>query len=124
MLNPSLPTAAATDRGDVTTDQRRLEADVLLKAAGYLEQARGCGAPLLQDALLYNRKLWTMFAAEAADGSGRLPNALRNNIGSLAVFIFRRTFELMEAPEAAKVDALVEINRAIAAGLLNRAEAA
>jgi flagellar protein FlaF len=49
-----------------------------------------------------------------------LPEDLRNNVGSLAVFIFKRTFELLGRPEAAKVDALVDINRSIAAGLAAR----
>ncbi|MDG4575712.1 MAG: flagellar biosynthesis regulator FlaF [Defluviicoccus sp.] len=122
-------TRAATaymHQGAAVVDQRQLEANVLLKAANLLDAA--CREPQphrpLEAALLHNRKLWTVFAAEAADGAGRLPNDLRNNIGSIAIFVFRRTLELMGRPEPAKVDALIEINRTIAAGLMSRAGAA
>jgi flagellar protein FlaF len=114
---------AYTHQGAAVVDQRQLEANVLLKAANLLDAA--CREPQpqrpLEAALLHNRKLWTVFAAEAADGAGRLPNDLRNNIGSIAIFVFKRTLELMGKPETTKVDALIEINRTIAAGLMSRA---
>ena len=121
-------TRAATaymHQGAAVVDQRQLEANVLLKAANLLDSACREVPPQrpLEAALLHNRKLWTVFAAEAADGAGRLPNDLRNNIGSIAIFVFKRTLELMGRPEPAKVDALIEINRTIAAGLLSRADA-
>ena len=53
-----------------------------------------------------------------------MANILRNNIGSIAIFVFKRTLELMGRPEPSKVDALIEINRTIAAGLMSRASAA
>ncbi|MFZ1416222.1 MAG: flagellar biosynthesis regulator FlaF [Defluviicoccus sp.] len=122
-------TRAATaymHQGAAVVDQRQLEANVLLKAANLLDAACREVQPQrpLEAALLHNRKLWTVFAAEAADGAGRLPNDLRNNIGSIAIFVFKRTLELMGRPEPAKVDALIEINRTIAAGLMSRAGAA
>jgi flagellar protein FlaF len=110
------------------TSQRQLEASILLNAANRLEDVRKRWQPELDheldDALLYNQKLWTVFAAEVADAEGRLPDDLRNKIGSIAVFVFKRTFELMAKPEPAKIDALVTINRNLAAGLLTRAETA
>jgi flagellar protein FlaF len=120
--------AAYVKGGKSGTDQRRMEADALLKAARQIEDVRLTWQPSryreLDDAILFNRKLWTVFAAEVADGAERLPIDLRNNIGSLAVFIFKRSFELLANPEPERMDALIEINRQIAAGLLARPVAA
>lgn len=116
--------AAYANPGRQSTDQRALEADALLKAARRLEDVLrtwpSAGEAALEEALLYNRKLWMIFAAEAADGAGRLPDEVRNNIASIALFVFKRSLELLAAPAADKVEALIEINRSLAAGLLTR----
>lgn len=107
-----------------TPDQRALEADALLKTARRLEDVRRHwqpdGGPALEEALLYNRKLWTIFAAEAADGADRLPRDLRTNIANMALFVFKRSLDALAAPAPEKLDALIDINRAIAAGLMAR----
>ncbi|MCU0838274.1 MAG: flagellar biosynthesis regulator FlaF [Rhodospirillales bacterium] len=127
MLDRHRNAADAYARSSRTTpDQRALEADALLKAARRLEDARDGELPnhgrALDEALLYNRKLWTIFATEAADGADRLPAELRNNIANIAVFVFKRSLDLLAAPAPEKIDALIEINRSIAAGLLTRPE--
>ena len=103
-------------------NQRRLEGDVLLEAAQRLDELRRRWSPELyaelEPALLYNRKLWTIFAAEMANDASELPIELRNNIASLAVFVFKRSLELLAKPAAEPIAALVDINRNIAAGLL------
>lgn len=101
---------------------RQLEANVLLKAARQLEIVRQDWAvereDELESALLYNRKLWTLFASDMTDDTSELPVALRNNIANLAVFVFKRTLELQTIAQPEKIDALIEINRSLAAGLL------
>jgi flagellar protein FlaF len=113
--------------GRNTPDQRALEADVLLKAAHRLEDLRRNwrpeDEPALDEALLYNRKLWTIFATEAADGTDRLPRELRSNIANIALFVFKRSLELLATPAPEKIDALIDINRSIAAGLLTHPSA-
>lgn len=125
MSDPHARAAAAyASTGKIAPSQRQLEAHALLKAASQLESARDRWTPQLDgdldEALLFNRKLWTVFAAEAADGRDRLPDDLRNGIGSLAVFVFKRTFELLASPEPNRIDVLIEINRNLAAGLMAR----
>ena len=121
---PDLHTHAATAYGSTfkaAVDPRQLEATVLLKAARQLEEVRHGWAerePELEGALLYNRKLWTVFAAEVADDANPLPVPIRNNIANIAVFVFKRTLELQAAPAPEKIDSLIEINRNLAAGLL------
>lgn len=125
MPDPYRHAADAYARGGRTQpNQRALEADALLKAARRLEDVRrdwqvGDDRPL-EDALLYNRKLWTIFATEAADGADRLPRELRNNIANIALFVFKRSLDLIAVPAPEKIDALIDINRSIAAGLLSR----
>lgn len=127
MSNPYQHASAAyANTGPVVLDQRQLEANALLKAAMRLEDARNQLQPgftaQLDEALFFNKKLWTVFAAEVADGAERLPIDLRNNIGSIAVFVFKRTFQLLATPEPDRIDALIEINRTLAAGLMTRQE--
>jgi flagellar biosynthesis activator protein FlaF len=122
---PDLHTHAATAYGSTfkaAVDPRQLEANILLKAARQLEEVRHGWQPEreteLEDALLYNRKLWTVFAAEVTDDANPLPLPIRNNIANIAVFVFKRTLELQAAPAPEKIDPLIEINRSLAAGLL------
>jgi flagellar protein FlaF len=118
---------AYSKRGQGAADQRRLEGDALLKAAARLQDVhRGWRPELyhdLESALLYNRRLWTIFAAEAANDATDLPLELRNNIASISVFVFKRSLELMSHPAAEKIEALIDINRSLAAGLLTRSGA-
>ncbi len=103
-----------------TQSPRELEATVLMKAATRLQAIRedwnGKRADL-DEALTFNRKLWTILAASATDAENPLPQAIKNNIANLAIFVFERTVTLMLEPAPDKLGALVTINREIAAGL-------
>ncbi|TVR98027.1 MAG: flagellar biosynthesis regulatory protein FlaF [Rhodospirillales bacterium] len=108
--------------GRNTISPRQLEAEVLLKAARKLEAVRKAwaeGAPAeLDAALLYNRNLWMVFADAATGGDSPLPLATRNAVANLAVFVFKRTVEVQAGPAPGRLDALIEINKSVAAGLL------
>ena len=115
---------AYSKRGQGAADQRRLEGDALLRAATQLQDIHRAWRPELyrdlESALLYNRRLWTIFAAEAANDATDLPMEMRNNVASISVFVFKRSLELMAQPAPEKIEALIEINRSLAAGLLAR----
>ncbi len=103
-----------------TASPRELEAALLLRAAARLQaviDGWDNGTDDLRDALLFNRKLWTVLATSATAAESPLPHPVKQNIGNIAVFIFNRTIDLMEAPRPEKVGALVSINANIAAGL-------
>lgn len=112
----------------IAPSQRQIEANALLRAASLLESAQETWQPgtddTLTDALTFNRKLWTIFAAEAANDENELPLELRNNIANIAVFVFKRSMELQAIAEPAKVGALIEINKNLAAGLMTHPETA
>jgi flagellar biosynthesis activator protein FlaF len=103
---------------------RELEANLLLKAAAQLQAVRDTwdtNRHGLDNALLYNRKLWTIFLTSVTDKDNPLPAEIRQNVASLGLFVFNHTLALMAEPRPEKLGTLIEINRELAAGLLGRA---
>jgi flagellar biosynthesis activator protein FlaF len=78
----------------------------------------------LDDALTFNRKLWTILVTSATEAENPLPPAIKTNIANLGMFVFERTVTLMLEPAPEKLSALVNINREIAAGLRGKPAAA
>ena len=102
---------------------RELEADLLLKAAARLQTVQESwetSKPQLNDALLYNRKLWSIFLTSMTEPDCPLPVEIRQNIANLGLFIVNHTFEVMNNPRPEALRVLININREIAAGLLGR----
>ena len=103
-----------------TASPRDLESTLLLKAAsklqtvydGWTDKPHG-----LVDAVLYNRRLWTVFLDSVCDDSSALPVPLRQNIANLGVFVMSETFSLMTDPKPSQLVPLININRELAAGL-------
>ena len=106
-----------------TANPREVEAQLLLKAAAKLEAIR-TGTPdrqVAQDAITYNRKLWTVFASSVTRPENPLPLEIRENIGSLAIYVLGQSIEVFSNQDPDKIAALVSINREIAAGLSGNA---
>lgn len=106
-----------------SNDPREVEAQVLLKSARMMQDLQNewdqVNAEILDQILTYNRQIWLMFydtAMENADGNR--PNDLRSNIINLANFVFKRSVDILSNPSKEKLDALIQINRDIASGLL------
>lgn len=102
---------------------RELEADLLLKAAARLQSVSDnweANRPQLSDALTYNRKLWTIFVSSVTEPECQLPDAVRQNIANLGMFVMGQTMKLMTDPQPAPLRSLININREIASGLLGR----
>ena len=112
------------------SDQKSLEASVLLKAAQRLQTlsdrlADPTTEPSLEeidDSLTYNRKLWIVFANEAMNEAHPLPLEIKNNIARLSIFVFKRTTEIYATPTPQLLEALITINRQLASGLMQAAE--
>lgn len=104
-----------------TPDQREMESDLLIKAAGELRKLHDhwddATPEDINTILTYNRKLWTVFFDSAVENPDDRPKALRENIISLCNFIFKRTINILAEPEKEKLLVLIDINREIAAGL-------
>ena len=78
---------------------------------------QGTGPGDLDEALAYNRKLWTVLVSAATAPENPLPVALKQNLANLGIFVFGQTLRLMAEPAAEGLGVLININRDLAAGL-------
>lgn len=109
-----------------TQSPRELEATVLLKAATRLQAIREDWegrSKDLDEALTYNRKLWTILVSSVTRPENPLPTPIKQNIANLGLFVFNHTLSLMSGPKPERLAVLVTINRELAAGLRGSAAA-
>jgi flagellar biosynthesis activator protein FlaF len=107
-----------------TANPRELEADLLLTAAARLQAVRDGWEgtrPELGAALLYNRKLWSIFVTAVTNTENPLPAAMRQNVANLGIFVFKQTMTTLADPRPENLRSLININREVAAGLRGRA---
>ena len=119
---PANPLDAYRNVERATLSQRDLEAAVLTKAAGQLQALKedwitDALDPRLEEALSYNQRVWTFFQAELAMEDNPLPDEVKRNLLALSAFVDRRCFETLAYPAPEKLDALININLNVAAGL-------
>ena len=108
---------------NTTSSPRDIEAQALLLAANKLQAIMNnvdATYTQISEALMFNRKLWTIFLSEAQRDEN--PNSLdvRQNIANLGVFVLSQTAALQMSPQREHIKPLIEINRNIAAGLSGR----
>ena len=99
---------------------RELEANLLLKAASRLQAVQDGWdntRPQLDDALLYNRKLWTIFMTSITTPDHPLPAEIRQNVANLGLFVINQTISILSNPQPEPLTSLININRELAAGL-------
>ena len=107
-----------------TAAPRQLEAMLLLEAGAKLQQAHDswCDKPAgLNDALMYNRQLWTIFIDAVTRDDNELPVKLRDNLIRLGAFVMGEIFALMTKPKPDHLQTIIKINRSIATGLRGKA---
>ena len=120
-----MPSAAQTYKNVArqTSNPRELEATLLLQAAARLQSVHDSWdqkRTQLDDALLYNRKLWSVFLSEMTDAANPMPKAVRQNVANIGLFVMNHTVKVMNDPRPDHLGSLISINREIAAGLLGR----
>ena len=102
---------------------RDIEAQALLKAARQLQDVitrwdeNDSG---LRAALLFNRKLWSIFVTDAISDANPEVVSIRQNIANIGIFVLTQCSALQIKPEVDKLQSLIDINRNIAAGLSGR----
>lgn len=102
---------------------RETEGRALMEAARRLTMVKdhpGDDAALI-DTVRLNWRLWTIFQSEMSEPDCDLPQELRQNMLRLCNFVDKRTVEILANPKPQMLDALIGINRNIAAGLLSQA---
>jgi flagellar protein FlaF len=103
-----------------TANPRELEVQLLLRAASRLQavhddwERERSG---LDQALYYNRKLWTIFLTSVTSGDNPLPAEIRQNVANLGLFVLNQTLSVMGNPQRERLPSLININREVAAGL-------
>ena len=115
--------ASAARANQQVDSPRELEASLLIKAAVRLQSIADDWDGRqreLDEALAYNRKLWTILVSAVTAEDNPLPVGIKQNILGLANFIFNQTIRISIQPEATPLRALININRDIAAGLRGR----
>jgi len=106
-----------------TASPRALEANLLLQAAAKLQAVHDSWSDKpqgLEEALLYNRRLWTVFLDAVTNDSNLLPKQTRENIRRLGVYVMAETFALMTKPKPEHLKSIIKINRGLAAGLRDK----
>ena len=106
----------------MTMPGREIEAAVLTKAARKLKLCQehwdtADRDGLLDEALKYNQRIWSIFQSELSREDNPLPQKLRFDIIRLSTFVDRRIFDTMVDPNPEKLSIIIEINNNLASGL-------
>jgi flagellar protein FlbT len=107
-----------------TAAPRDLEASLLLRAAAKLQAVHDSWRDKptgLNEALMYNRRLWTVLIDAVMSDDNKLPLKVRDNLTKIGMFVMGETFALMTNPAPEHLGSIIKINRSIAAGLRGRA---
>src|ERR1700759_262420 len=106
-----------------TASPREIEAQALLKAARQLQEVQtNWNGPdrNLHNALMFNRRLWSIFLTEAEANENPNTLAVRQNIANIGIFVLKQTIEMQMDQHPAKLKSLININCNTAAGLAGR----
>ena len=107
-----------------TATPREIEAQALLKAARQLQDVvENWSGPdsRLTSAILFNRKLWSIFMTDAISDENQLAADIRQKIANIGIFVMKQTVEIQANPAPEKLKSLIDINCNLAAGLSGRA---
>ena len=108
-----------------TASPRALEADLLLRAAAKLQSVLDAWddkkkPAALNEAIQYNRRLWTILLDSVVQDENKLPQPVRDNLTRLGVYVMAETFSLMTKPSPNHLKKIIKVNRSLAAGLRGR----
>jgi flagellar biosynthesis activator protein FlaF len=104
---------------DANDDPRAIEQRALARVTGMLVSGAEKGGAALAEACHMNRMLWTIFQTDLVLPENGLPDALKAQLISLAIWVQRYTTKVLF--ENASVDPLVSVNRSILEGLAAQA---
>jgi len=113
-------TDAYADTQVATMTPREIEAFCLMQSAIFMNEIKRDWVQRqddLDDVLEKNKILWVALTSQINDEDNPLPVDLKENMANLAIFVFQRTMDLYSDPSPEKLEALININRNIAAGL-------
>jgi len=106
-----------------TVSPRDSEANLLSRSATNMQLVRDgweIDSSGFDDALDFNRKIWSVFLTSVTKDENPLPDPVKQNIANLGIFVMKQTLEAKAVPSPDKLDSLININRQLAAGLRNQ----
>lgn len=106
-------------------DPRSTEYRLLGQVTRALMEAKDADAREIRkraEALDWNRRVWSAFAADCASPDNGLPESLRASIISLSIFISKETSTAMRG--GGDIETLIDLNRTVMQGLEPGAQAA
>src|SRR3954469_9218883 len=106
-----------------TASPGEFEAQALLKAARQPQEVQSNWAGPdhnMHNALLFNRRLWSIFMSAVETNDNPQPLEIRHKIVNIGVFVMKQTIEMQLNPDPAKLNSLIDINCNLAAGLSGR----
>jgi len=109
-------------KNQVMNSPREIEATALTIGAHKLMNCRDNWnsenrRELLEEALKYNQKLWTIFQADLSGSGNVLPVDLKLNLLKLSAYIDKQIFHILAHPTPEKLTSIININLEIAKGL-------
>ena len=123
-LDMNYASKAYTKTANEIAPPRELEAGLLLNAAAKLQAVHDKWPEKpadLNEALLFNRRLWTILIDAVMRDDNKLPRPVRDNLKKLGMFVMNETFAAMTKPTPNQLKAMIKVNRGIAAGLSGKA---
>ncbi|MBT3658638.1 MAG: flagellar biosynthesis regulator FlaF [Rhodospirillaceae bacterium] len=111
----------AYENNSKTLAQGRVtEALAFSKAARLLDDARSRpeDRAALREALRFNRVVWTCVQADITQKKNALPRRLKASLMSLSLFVDKTMEQITIEPESSSLQALIDIDRDMAAGLI------
>jgi flagellar protein FlaF len=120
MYEDKLTIYAKTQR--TASSPREVEAEALTLGANKLIYCRDNWeseerVELLNGALKFNQKLWTIFQASLGSKDNGLPKDLRLELLRLSAFVDKQIFTIMAYPSPEKLTPIININLDLAVGL-------
>lgn len=109
--------AAYTAAQTQTVDARDVEYRLLAKVTTALMQSRDNPKDTKQrlEAAMWNRNVWSALRVDLSSEGNQLPESLRASLISVSLWIEKETSAIMSGAD--DLDALIDINRNIMAGL-------
>ena len=124
MQNSALAQKAYGEAALPIRAERDIEFQAFAKTTRALREYQANPAPefkRLAEAVLQNRKLWTVLTADLAQDGNGLPDGLRAQLISLGLFVQQHSVKVLS--DNADIEVLIDINTAIMRGLRQGSDA-
>ncbi len=99
----------------ITEEPRRTEYRLFAKVTRALIETRDKGGKEFHHALDWNRRLWLTLHMDLSSDENRLPDALRAQLISLAMWVDKHSSRVLR--KEAELEPLITVNRTIMGGL-------